>query len=85
MKNKVLTLKNDIQIYVVDEVIYKNHRYVYGLQCDNKLGEISNNHILLEAKINDGRLVVDNIDDFATASVINNIFLSRFRDNKAFA
>ena len=85
MKNKVLTLKNDVQIYVVDEVIYKNHRYVYGLQCDNKLGELSNNHLVLEAKINAGKLVLDNINDFGTASIINNIFLSRFRENKVFA
>ena len=63
MKNKVLTLKDKTQLYIVDEITYKNHRYIY---------------MVLEAKINQGKLVIDNINDFATASVINNIFISRF-------
>ena len=77
MKNKVLTLKDKTQLYIVDEITYKNHRYIYGMQCDNKAGTISNTHMVLEANINQGKLVIDNINDFATASVINNIFISR--------
>ena len=47
MKNKVLTLKDKTQLYIVDEITYKNHRYIYGMQCDNKAGTVSNTHMVL--------------------------------------
>ena len=55
------------------------------MQCNNKAGTVSNTHMVLEAKINQGKLVIDNINDFATASVINNIFISRFMKENAMA
>ena len=81
MKNKVLTLKDKTQLYIVDEITYKNHRYIYGMQCDNKAGTVSNTHMVLEAKINQGKLVIDNINDF----VVNNIFISRFMKENVMA
>lgn len=81
MKDKVISLGNE-KYYVLDELLYKNNRYIFCAECDEKEEELIGNYSVLEVKINNEDLVVQSIKDFEIASVVNNMFLARLQNEE---
>ena len=82
MKNNVIKFKNDIKLYVLDELDYKGKKYIFGLELDEKGMPIEENVHTLEVAVNDNNLVTNEITDFEIASVVNNIFLARLANGE---
>ena len=46
MIDKVITLDNGLEYYVLDEMSYEGKNYLMGLQVDNEKEGITNNYII---------------------------------------
>lgn len=77
MKDNVITLNETTRCYVVDELVYKNKKYIFCFELDDK-EEIDKESVhIFEVTIKDDELITKTIEDFETASVVNNLFLAR--------
>lgn len=78
MIDKVITLDNGLEYYVLDEMSYEGKNYLMGLQVDNEKEGITNNYIIVESKkdINGSVTLVD-IDNIQVLETIGNLFTER--------
>lgn len=77
MKDNVITLNGNIKCYVVDELTYKNKKYIFCLQLDENDEMVENATHVFEVAVKDDKLITKAIEDFEIASVVNNMFLAR--------
>ena len=81
MKEKVIKLGNE-NYYVLDELSYKEKRYVFLAECDANEEDLTDNYSVAEVRINGDELIVNKIEDFEIASVVNNLFLARLNQGE---
>lgn len=77
MKGNVITLNGNIKCCVVDELNYKNRKFIFCLQLDENDDMIENATHVLEVTVKKDKLMANKINDFEIASVVNNMFLAR--------
>ncbi len=77
MKDYVIKLANNAKAYVLDELEYKNKKYIFAVELDSNDEPIQSNVHVLEVVINGNTLTTKTIEDFEVASVVNNLFLTR--------
>lgn len=82
MKDNIITLNNDIKCYVIDELTYKNKKYIFSLEIDENEEMIENAVHVFEVAIKDNKLITKNIEDFEISSIVNNLFIARQMENK---
>lgn len=82
MIDKIVRLADNTTIYILDEIDYKNKKFIYGVECDKEKEILKENYFVLEVKVKDDALILDNINDIEIESVVNNIFLSRVKELK---
>lgn len=63
MKNKIINLKNGLSVYVADEMIYENRKYIYALQYDKLTENITGKYYILEVTIINDKLNLTNVDN----------------------
>lgn len=63
MKNKIINLKNGLIVYVADEIIYENRKYIYALQYDKLTENITGKYYILEVTIINDKLNLTNVDN----------------------
>lgn len=63
MKNKIINLKNGLSVYVTDEIIYENRKYIYALQYDKLTENITGKYYILEVTIINDKLNLTNVDN----------------------
>jgi hypothetical protein len=83
MKDNVIVLNETEKFYVLDELTYKNKKFILCLQPDEE-GEISESETrVFEVAVKDESLITKPIEDFEIASVVNNMFIARqLEENK---
>lgn len=70
MKDKVIEIGNQDNIYVVEELDYQNKKYILGAKCDLEKDEVQKDElVLMEVLFKDGELVVKDVDDEMTVTV----------------
>ena len=77
MKDNVITLNGTTKCYVVDELTYKNKKYIFCFQLDENDDMIENATFVFEVTVNKDKLITKPIEDFEVASVVNNMFIAR--------
>lgn len=77
MKDNVITLNETTKCYVVDEITYKNKKYIFCFQLDENDEMIENSTFVFEVTVNNDKLITKPIEDFEIASVVNNMFIAR--------
>ena len=82
MIDKIIKLTDNTTIYILDEIDYKNKKFIYGVECDSETELLKENYFVLEVKVKNDILTLDNINDVEIESVVNNIFLSRVKELK---
>ena len=83
MKDKIFNLDNGKSLYVLEELEYKNQKFVFGTEVDKENEELKDNYIVLEVKITDAdKLRLEEVSDFETLSVVNNLFLAKLANNE---
>lgn len=80
MKDKVIKVGTE-NYYVLDELEYKGKKYIYCIECDKTVEEVTENYLVLEVRVQNEDLIVDNINDYEIQSVVNNLFLARIQLN----
>ena len=81
IKDKVIIAGNE-KYYVLDELEYKNGKYIFCAETDEKEEELIGNYTVLEVKFKNDDLCIEGIKDFEIASVVNNLFLARLDNEK---
>ena len=74
MIDKIVNTK-DNSYYILDETDYKGKKYVFATIKDKE-----NIFLVLEVKIKNNVLYLDNINDIELKSTVNNIFLKRISE-----
>ena len=78
MIDKVITLDNGLEYYVLDEMSYEGKNYLMGLQVDNEKEGITNNYIIVESKKDiNGNVTIVDIDNIQVLETIGNLFTER--------
>lgn len=78
MIDKVITLDNGLEYYVLDEMSYEGKNYLMGLQVDNEKEGITNNYIIVESKKDiNGNVTLVDIDNIQILETIGNLFTER--------
>lgn len=77
MKDTVITLNENIKCYIVDELVYKNKKYIFAFQLDENDEMVENATYVFEVGVKDDKLTTKPIEDFEVASIVNNMFLAR--------
>ena len=80
MIDRIVVLDDKTNIYILDEIEYKGKRFVYGVECEFSSSDIKENYYVLEVDMKDNKLLLKDIEDIETISVVNNIFLSRIKN-----
>ena len=70
MKDKVIEIGNQDNIYVIEELDYQNNKYILGAKCDLEKDEVQKDElVLMEVSFKDGELVVKDVDDEMAVTV----------------
>ena len=70
MKDKVIEIGNQDNIYVIEELDYQNKKYILGAKCDLEKDEVETDElVLMEVSFKDGELVVKDVDDEMAVTV----------------
>ena len=78
MIDKVITLDNGLEYYVLDEMSYEGKNYLMGLQVDNEKEGITNNYIIVESKKDiNGNVTLVDIDNVQVLETVGNLFAER--------
>ena len=78
MIDKVITLDNGLEYYVLDEMSYEGKNYLMGLQVDNEKEGITNNYIIVESRKDiNGNVTLVDIDNIQVLETIGNLFTER--------
>ena len=62
MKEKILKLGDGSECYVVEEVVLDRRKFCLAYEVDTKEEILYNRFMILEEKIEDGRVVVSGVD-----------------------
>lgn len=83
MIDKVITLDNGLEYYVLDEMSYEGKDYLMGLQVDNEKEGITNNYIIVEGKKDiNGNVTLVDIDNVQVLETVGNLFTERLNQKK---
>ena len=70
MKDKVIEIGNQDNIYVIEELDYQNKKYILGAKCDLEKDEVQKDElVLMEVSFKDGELEVKDVDDEMAVTV----------------
>ena len=70
MKDKVIEIGNQDNIYVIEELDYQNKKYILGAKCDLEKDEVEKDElVLMEVSFKDGELVLKDVDDEIAVTV----------------
>lgn len=82
MKDKVLKLNDNQRVYIIDELNYQEKKYVFAFEVDETDNLLEDRPHTLEVVIENDSLILNEIEDFEIASIINNMFITRLADGK---
>ena len=77
MIDKIVKLPDNLEYYVLDEVVYNRKIYFFLIQVSNLDDIVSNKCVFCEGKVLGNSLSLNNIDDVKLQEEVNNIFISR--------
>lgn len=77
MIDKIVKLPDNLEYYVLDEIVYNRKIYFFLIQVSNLDDIVSNKCVVCEGKVLGNSLSLNNIDDVKLQEEVNNIFISR--------
>ena len=77
MIDKIVKLPDNLEYYVLDEVVYNRKIYFFLIQVSNLDDIVSNKCVVCEGKVLGNSLSLNNIEDVILQEEVNNIFISR--------
>ena len=77
MIDKIVKLPDNLEYYVLDEVVYNRKIYFFLIQVSNLDDIVSNKCVVCEGKVLGNSLSLNNMDDVKLQEEVNNIFISR--------
>ncbi|CDA80213.1 unknown [Clostridium sp. CAG:594] len=77
MIDKIVKLPDNLEYYVLDEVVYNRKIYFFLIQVSNLDDIVSNKCVVCEGKVLGNSLSLNNIEDVKLQEEVNNIFISR--------
>ncbi len=78
MKGKIIELNDGLEYYILDELDYNNKKYIFTSLYNKEQETIDeSNFVVVETKINEDKLIINDINDQNEAAIISNMFLEK--------
>lgn len=82
MKDKVIKLHNDKDYYILEELEYFGHLYALAAECDLEKDTINENELfLMEVRIENDRLIAEEVPDEDRAREVIKEFQKKMQEN----
>ena len=82
MKDKVIKLHNDKDYYILEELEYFGHLYALAAECDLEKDRINENELfLMEVRIENDRLIAEEVPDEDRAREVIKEFQKKMQEN----
>lgn len=82
MKDKIITLQDNKEYYILEELDYENNKYVLCSQCDLKTDSINENELsLFKINLKDDNLIINDVPDDNLANLVTNKILEKIRNS----
>ena len=81
MNERIINLKDGTSLYIADTLEYMGKRYVYGLQYNKLMENVTGKYYILEVVILNDKLNLKNIEDKELKDKIYVMFTSRQLEN----
>lgn len=82
MKDIVLRLRNGNDYYVLEETLYNNKKYLFAVLCDLNNDYFNyDEFVIMEVKLIDDKLVVDEVYNDNIAQVLVRLFKDKIQNN----
>ena len=81
MKDTILKLANNKSYYILEELDYNNKKYAFASECDLGKETLNENEfVIMEVKLINDELVVDEIYDDKVAEEVTLLFKKKFQE-----
>lgn len=83
MKDMIIKLKNGKDYYVLDKLLYNDKEYILVVLCDLEKDDINEEElIIMEVKVNNDELIVDEIYDDNLAQEVATLFKQKIQNTE---
>lgn len=83
MKDKIIELNNNENYYVIEEVDYKNNKYIMCSKFDNKIEKIDTKNVCIcEVELIDDKIAVKDIEDEEETIIVTKMLIDKLQSNK---
>lgn len=82
MKDKIFKLRNGKDYYILEEILHNSKKYALAVECNLDKDEINEDElVVMEVKIVDCKLIVDEIYDDSVAEEVVMIFKNKIQNS----
>ena len=82
MKDMIFKLKNGKDYYILEELSHNNQKYALAIECNLEKDEINEEElVVMEVKVIDDNLIVDEIQDDNIAEEVITLFQEKIQNN----
>ena len=82
MKDMIFKLKNGKDYYILEELSHNNQKYALATECNLEKDEINEEElVVMEVKVIDDNLIVDEIQDDNIAEEVITLFKEKIQNN----
>lgn len=80
MKDKVITLKDGVKYYIIDETYLDNRNFCLGVEVLEKKEEITDNYLMFEVVSSESGSFIKKVDDVSIKEKLLNLFVNSFKN-----
>lgn len=83
IKDRIIQMDDGQNYYVLEEVEYKNKKYVLSLECDLDKDEINeDDYLIMEIVLVENDIVIKNIDNNVDIKIIASMLFDKMKKEK---
>lgn len=83
IKDRIVQMDNGKNYYVLEEVEYKNKKYVLSLECDLDKDSVNeDDYLIMELALDGNDIVIKNIDNDIDAKIVASMLFDKIQKDK---
>ena len=82
LNDKIIKVANGRDYYILEEVVYNGKKYIMATECDLEKDILNEEkYIVMELKLDNSELIIDNIDDIELAKIVTGLLIEKIRNS----
>ena len=83
IKDKIITMDNEKEYYVLDDIIYEGRNFIISIECNLKKDEVNEkDYHIMELTIENNKLAIKKILDEELAKVVTMRLIEKVRNSE---